>query len=47
VKHRWTALVKVYTLVQNKHVGNESMLVVGIRRHPGKNPYGYPVQFFL
>ena len=38
VKHRWTVLVKVYTPVWNMHVGNESLLVVGVRRHPKKNP---------
>jgi hypothetical protein len=47
VKHRWTVLLKVYTLRQNRHVGNESLLVVGVRRHPGKNPFGYSVQFSL
>jgi hypothetical protein len=30
--------VKVYTPGQNMHVGNESLGVVGVRRHPGKNP---------
>jgi hypothetical protein len=47
VKHRWTVLVKVYTPGCNRHVGNEILLVVGVRRHPGKNPFGYPIQFFL
>ena len=32
VKHQCTVLVKVYTPRRNKHVGNESLLVVGIRR---------------
>jgi hypothetical protein len=32
VKHQWTVLLKVYTPRWNKHVGNESPLVVGIRR---------------
>jgi hypothetical protein len=32
VKHRWTVLVKVYTLGQNRHVGNESPFVEGRRR---------------
>jgi hypothetical protein len=31
----------------NNHVGNESLLVVGVRRHLGKNPSGYSVQFSL
>jgi hypothetical protein len=43
VKHRWTVLVKVYTPGRNKHVGNESLLVVVVRRHPGKNPSSYSV----
>jgi hypothetical protein len=47
VKHRWTVLVKVYTPGWNRHVGNESLLVVGVRRHPGKNPSSYSVQFSL
>jgi hypothetical protein len=47
VKHRWTVLVKVYTPGWNRHVGNESLLVVGIRRHPGKNPSDFSVQFSL
>jgi hypothetical protein len=47
VKHQWNVLVKVYTLGWNRHVGNEILLVVGIRRHPGKNPSGYSVQFSL
>jgi hypothetical protein len=29
--------VKVYTPGQNRHVGNESLVVVGVRWHPGKN----------
>ena len=31
VKHRWTVLVKVYTPGKNEHVGNESLVVVGVR----------------
>jgi hypothetical protein len=34
VKHRWTILVKVYTPGWNRHVGNESLSVVGVRRFP-------------
>jgi hypothetical protein len=33
--------VKVYTPRRNRHVGNESLLVVGVRRHPRKNPSSY------
>ena len=33
VKYRWTILVKVYTLGWNMHVGNESLVVVGVRWH--------------
>jgi hypothetical protein len=29
------------------HVGNDFLLVVGVRRHPGKNPSGYSMQFSL
>jgi hypothetical protein len=39
--------VKVYTPRQNRHVGNESPGVVGVRWHPGKNPSGHSVFFSL
>jgi hypothetical protein len=39
--------VKVYTLGRNRHVGNESLEVVGVRWHPGKIPSSLSVLFFL
>jgi hypothetical protein len=39
--------VKVYTPSWNKHVGNESLEVVGIRWDPGKNPSSLFVLFSL
>jgi hypothetical protein len=45
--HRWIVLVKVYTPGWNKHVGNESLVVVGVRWHLGKNPSRFSVLFSL
>jgi hypothetical protein len=39
--------VKVYTFGQNMHVGNESLGVVGVRWHPGKNPSSHSMLFSL
>jgi hypothetical protein len=39
--------VKVYTPGQNRHVGNESLEVVGVRWHPRKNPFSHSMLFSL